>query len=150
MKKTGLTLFVAVMLGSSPVGMAQAKPDYAIRYRQSVYTAILWNYLPMGDMVRGKTPYDKAAFALRAERVAALTPMLLEGFPKGSDRGAKTEAKPNIWSDFADFSAKMKSFETESKTLATVSAAGDLEKIKTQFAKVSETCKSCHSKFKTD
>ena len=105
--------------------------------------------MPLANTVRGKTPYVKADFERYANRVAQIAPMLLEGFPAGSGVG-KTEAKPEIWTNWADFQRKMKAFETEAAALATLSKGGDFEKIKVQFSKVGGTCKGCHEKYKTD
>lgn len=129
---------------------AQTKPEDAIKYRRSVYTVLLWNWMPMNAMVRGRIAFDAKEFSSRAERVAALAPQLLEGFPEGSDTGATTDAKPDIWKNFEDFSAKMKDLEKESAALAVVAKAGDEAAIKEQFAKTAGTCKACHDNYKAD
>jgi cytochrome c556 len=141
-------LIAITLLGSA--AFAQVKPAEAVHYRKSAYNVLIWNWMPLANMVRGKTPYDKAVFERYATRVAQVAPMLLEGFPAGSGVGNKTEAKPEIWTNWADFALKMKAFETESAALATVSRGGDFEKIKLQFAKVGGTCKTCHDKYKAD
>lgn len=130
---------------------AQVKPDDAIRYRTSAYQVLVWNWIPMGAMVRGRIPFDAKAFSQRADRVQVISTMLLEGFPAGTATGSlKTEAKPEIWSNFADFEKKMKSFETAAAELARVAKAGDEAATKAQFAKASETCKACHDLYKAD
>lgn len=131
-------------------GAAQSKPEAAIHYRQGVFGAIVWNFGPMSAMVRGKVPYDKAIFERNALRVSQLAPMLLEGFPKGSEAGAETEARSEIWANWADFQNKMKTFEVESVALAKVAKSGTFEAVKTQFAKVGTSCKSCHDKYKAE
>jgi len=87
---------------------------------------------------------------MRADRVAALSQMPLEGFPKGSDKGAETEALPIIWTEFKDFELKLKNFQTESRKLADIAKGGDEAAMKAQFGKVGGTCKACHDKFKAD
>lgn len=139
-----------ILLAASASASAQAKPEDVIRYRKSAYTLLLWNWMPMNAMVRDRVPFDAAEFARRAERVAALTPQLLEGFPEGSGSGAPTEAKPEIWTDFADFTSKMKDLERESAALATIAKGGDEAKMREQFAKVGGACKACHDKYKAD
>ncbi len=140
---------VVLLLFASSVP-AQAKPEDAIKYRQAIYRVILWNWMPLNAMARGRVPFNAPEFAKRAERVAALSTQLLEGYPAGSHEGAHTDAKPEIWSRFADFSAKMKSFETESAKLSVIAKGGNEEAIKTQFGKVGGTCKACHDKYKID
>ncbi len=143
-----LTLLLAML--SANTASAQVKPEQAIGYRKAAYHVIVWNWSPMAGMVRGAIPYDKAKFARNARRIAQIAPALLEGFPAGSDKGAATEALPAIWQDWADFQAKMKTFETESAVLSKVSGSADFERIKVQFAKVGEACKACHQKYKAE
>lgn len=129
---------------------AAVKPETAIHYRQAAYTMIGWNFGPMAQMVRGKTPWDATAFARHAERVAFLAPQLLEGFPEGSGSGADTEAKPEIWTDRDGFRSKMDDFVRESKLLAEASRSGDEAKAKAQFKTTAGACKACHEKYRVD
>jgi cytochrome c556 len=138
----GITLFTSF-------ADAQVKPADALRYRKSAYHVLIWNWMPLANAVRGKSPYNKAEFERYSARVAQVAPMLLEGFPAGSGVG-KTEAKPEVWTNWADFQLKMKAFETESAALALLAKGGDFEKIKVQFGKVGGTCKACHDKYKAD
>lgn len=139
-----------ILLATSQIATAQTKPEDAIKYRKSVYTVLLWNWMPLNAMMRGRIPFDAAEFSRRADRVAALAPQLLEGFPPGSNEGAPTEAKAEIWTDFTDFSAKMKDLETESAALASIAKGGDEAAIKAQFAKTGGACKACHDKYKAE
>jgi cytochrome c556 len=141
-----------ILLGASVtlIAAAQPKPEQSIRHRQAVFTLVGWNFGPMGQMVRGAVPFDKTQFAQRANRLAALSEMPLEGFPKGSDKGARTEAKANIWTEWKDFELKMGNFKTEATKLAQVAKAGDEAAMKAQFGKTAGTCKACHDKFKED
>jgi cytochrome c556 len=153
--------FVAMIVLASAQAQAQAPgqvpgqatAEQAIEYRKSAYHVVLWNWMPMSAMVRAKIPYDKTKFALHATRLAAFVPQLLEGFPKGSGEG-KTEAKPEIWTNWVDFSAKMSAFEKESAALAKIAQTDGQTKglaaVKAQFGKVGETCKGCHDKYKSE
>jgi cytochrome c556 len=140
----------AAALLASAVATAAVKPETAIRYRQSVYTMIGWNFAPMVEMIKNKTPWDSAEFARHADRIASLTPQLLEGFPQGSDKGAETEAKPEIWKSMDDFKSKMNDLVRESKALADVARAGDEAKAREQFKKTAGACKSCHDKYRSE
>jgi cytochrome c556 len=73
-----------------------------------------------------------------------------EGFPPGSDKGATTDAKPEIWTNRADFDAKMEDFRREAAALAAAAKGGDEAAIKAQFAKTGGTCKACHDQYKAD
>jgi len=132
------------------IATAAVKPETAIRYRQSVYTVIGWNFVPLVKMMKGETPWDSATFAKHAERIASLAPQLLEGFPQGSDKGAQTDAKPEIWQSMDDFKSKMDELVTQSKALAEVAKTGDEAKTREQFKKTSGACKSCHDKYRSE
>lgn len=129
---------------------AQHKPEAVIHYRQSVMTLIGWNFAPMSAMVKGKMAWDVKEFALHAERISALAPMAPEGFSKGSDKGAETDAKPEIWAEPEDFQAKLNDLATESRALSDVAQGGDEAKAKEQFKKLAGACKNCHDKYKAD
>ena len=147
MRRAALLLSLLIASQAAP---AQNKPEDIIRYRKSAYTVLLWNWMPLNAMVRDRIPFDAAEFARRAERVAAIAPQLLEGFPEGSGTGANTEAKPEIWTNFTDFTTKMKDFERESAALASAAKGGDEAAMKEQFAKVGGTCKACHDEYKAE
>jgi len=144
-----ITIAAALTLGLAAAAIAQ-KPEEVIEYRRAAMTMVGWNFSPMSAMVKGKIPFDAKEFAKRSERIAALTPQILEGFAKGSDKGAETDAKADIWTHFDDFQAKLNDLVNESKTMSDVAKTGDEAKVKEQFKKLSGTCKACHDKYKQD
>jgi cytochrome c556 len=127
---------------------AQAKPEDVIKYRQSVYKVMAWNFAPMGAMVKGEKPYDKDAFARHALIVSQMSPLAMEGFAAGSDKGADTKAKPEVWSKSAEFKEKMDKMVAETKKLATVASSGTFDEIKKQFGATGGACKACHDDFR--
>ncbi|OUD14456.1 c-type cytochrome [Thioflexithrix psekupsensis] len=153
MNRVANTLISGLLLTTALSGTAwadDAKKD-AVEYRQSVYQVIKGNFAPMAQVVKGEASYDADSFTLRAERVAALSKMALEGFIPETDMlsmDVKTGAKPNIWEEWDDFKAKNAALATESEKLLEVAKTGDLDKIKAQFAETGKTCKSCHDKFR--
>ena len=130
--------------------IAAVKPETAIKYRQGIYHAMGWNFGPMTDMVRGKAPFDQADFAKRAKRIEFYSQQLLEGFPPGSDKGAKTDAKPEIWQDFDDFKAKLSDFQDAAAILASTAAQGDEAASKKAFMATAKSCKACHKEYRKD
>jgi cytochrome c556 len=144
------TSLLVAALAAAGLAYAQMKPETAIEYRQSIFKAIVWNFAPMGGMVRGARPFNRAEFRKGAERVASLSGMFVEGFPAGSATGAPTEAQPNIWTERRDFEAKAAEFQKQAALLAKLSAGTDEAAMKKQFGVVGGTCKACHDKFKAD
>ena len=146
-----LATAIAIALACAAIdAAAQHKPDAVIHYRQSAMTLIGWNFATLSAMARGRRDWDATEFALRAERVASLAPQIQEGFANGSDKGAETDAKAEIWANPEDFRSKITDFINESKSLSEVAKTGDESKTKEQYKKLWGTCKSCHEKYKAD
>jgi cytochrome c556 len=150
MSRTSLALIPLVFAAAAASGADAPKPEKVIAYRQGVYHVMGWNWGPMVDMVKGKRPFDAAEFKLRAERLAYVTKFLDEGFPEGSDKGASTDAKPEIWQNKKDFEAKLADLQRESEALAATAASGDEARMKEQLVKTAGTCKACHEKYRAD
>ncbi|MEY4377756.1 MAG: hypothetical protein RJB26_2306 [Pseudomonadota bacterium] len=132
----------------SPTG--GPKPEHYVKYRQSVFTLIRWNFGPMVAVVKGQAPYDSARFAAQAARVAALAPMIAEGFHPSTKGAKKTEAKDDIYANPAEFNRLAKDLETASANLARVAQVGNLEQIKPAFMATGKACGACHDKFKME
>ena len=149
MRKHILAVSAITLTLMASVAAAQAKPEDVIKYRQSVYKVMGWNFGPMAAMVKGEKPYDKEAFARNAMIVSQMAPLAMEGFAAGSDKGADTKAKPEIWTKSADFKEKMDKMVAETGKLATIARAGSFDEIKKQFGATGGSCKACHDDFKS-
>jgi cytochrome c556 len=136
--------------GSDKPGSDKIQSEKVIHYRQSVMAMTGWNFGPLAAMVKGKIAFDAKDFSRRADRLEFLGPQILEGFAKGSDKGAETDAKPEIWTDFDDFQAKLNDYIDESKKLAEVAKTGDEAVMKEQFRKTAGACKACHDKYRAE
>jgi len=148
--KIALTTIAGMLVCAAGTATAQHKPENVIHYRQSAMTLIGWNFGPLSAMVKGKLAWDAKEFALRAERIASLAPQIQEGFAKGSDKGAETDAKAEIWANPEDFQSKVTDFINASKAFADVAKNSDEAKAKEEFKKLAGACKSCHDKYKAD
>jgi cytochrome c556 len=138
------------LAASGAVAQQPSKAEQTLKYRKAVYQAIVWNFGPMSAMAQGKMPFNAAEFEMRAARVAALTPMLSDAYSAESQNVSGSKAKPEMWSNRADFDAKMQDLVERSATLATVAKGRDEAKTKAAFFDTAGTCKSCHDKYKED
>ena len=144
MKKMMIASLLAAVTFTS---VAEIKPFQATEYRRGVFKAVKWQFGPIADMMKGKKEFDGAEFSQRAENLAALSRMPLEGFVAGSySRG--TRALPTIEEDWETFTGLMGDFQKNTQALAEVAKTGDKGKIKPAFIDVAKTCKACHKKFK--
>jgi len=149
MKKLFSVSVAGVLLFSMSMVVNAVEPEDAIEYRQAVMKTIVWNMKPMGTMVKGKMPFDAQAFAKRAENLAFLSKLPLEGFVSGSYKG-DTDAKPTISDNWHNFKAKMANFEKEATELAKVAkTATALKEVRSQFGDTAKTCKACHKRYKS-
>lgn len=146
MKKIAMLGLVGlVSMGS--VAVQAADVEDAIKYRQGVFSAVKWHFGIMGDMVKGKQDYDADDFARRAEIVAQLSKMPLEGFIAGSYEG-DTDALPAIEENWDKFEGGMNTFAETADALAAAAKSGDMDQIRPAFGEVGKTCKGCHDNFK--
>jgi len=152
MMKHLLVALAVVAGGSGFAGSAQAqqKPEDVIKYRKAVMTVQAWNMRPMALMVKGQQPYDAALFAWYAGVVQSTSFMLPDAFLPGSDKGAETKAKPEIWSDAGKFKATVDRFNADAQNLVAATKAGTLDAVKGPFGAVAKNCGGCHKQFRTD
>lgn len=146
----GAVVASCAFTGSAQAQDAPSKGEQALKYRKSLYQVVAWNFGPMAAMAQGKAPYDAQEFSLRAERVAAVTPMLAEAYPPESQGVANSRLKPAMWSERADFDAKLKTLVERSSALAATAKSGDFAQSKAAFFDTAGACKSCHEKYRTD
>lgn len=146
---------IAAIIGSSTLlasgtASAQAKPEDVIKFRKGVYQVVGWHVRTMGGMVKGQIPYNQAEFTRNAEIVAMMSTVAPHAFAPGSDKGAETRAKPEIWSDAAGFKKAMDNFQAEATKLAQVAkTAGSVDQIRGQFSAMSKSCGACHDNYRT-
>ena len=107
------------------------------------------NFGPMSAMIKGEMPWDDAQFKSFADDLAATSKLNFErGFPSANQPG-KTRARPAIWENQDDFSAKLNDFRAAAAKLADAAAGNDKKAILEQFKATGGTCKACHDEYKS-
>ncbi len=143
-----LCLFVAYPLAGVAHAGEGSEVERAIEYRQSIMTLFNWNMKPMGAVMKGKLPYQQAAFARHAKDLEAAANLdLLAGFPADSE-GEGSDALPDIWLNMEDFEQKYKDLQTAASALSQAAESGDQAKIKPAFQALGKACKACHKAYK--
>jgi len=123
---------------------AQHKPAEVHKFRKSVMTIQSWHMRPMALMVKGQQPYDANLFAWYAGVIQQTSHMLPDAFTPGSDKGAETKARPEIWTDADKFKQRIDSFQADTTKLVAAAKAGNLEAVKGPFGAVGKNCGGCH------
>jgi cytochrome c556 len=143
-------LAVLMLVCSAPSAAPTPQPAEIIAYRQSLFRVIRWNVGYLVEMASGRAEWNAADFARRAARVAALSRQLDEAFVPGSDSGALTDAKPEIWTDPEDFAGRLRDFQAQARALARVARGDDIDAAKAEFGKTMRTCKACHDRYRAE
>jgi cytochrome c556 len=135
---------------AAPAGGPPTPAKQAIDYRKAVFTLIGGNFRPLGEVLQGKSPYDAAEAQKRAARLQFLAGLLDEAFPDISSSG-DTRAKPEIWSNRADFNSKLKDFQDHIAVLTQVASreGSTADQFKAAAGAVGQDCKGCHESYRT-
>lgn len=149
MKKLSIVLVAGALL--SPLWMTTAsaqfaKPEDAIKYRQSALVVLASQFGRMQPTIKGQVPYDAAAIKANVAVVQTLSTLPWSAFGAGTQ--GSSSAKPEIWSDAAGFKAAQTKFEGAVVKLSAAADAGDLDKLRAAFGDVGASCKACHDAYR--
>jgi cytochrome c556 len=138
-------------LGTALPAAAQfAKPEDAIKYRKSAMTIMAAHFGRVAAMANGKVPFDPKAAAQNAEIATVMSTLPFAAFGAGTDKGAETRAKPEIWAEPDKFNAGAKKMQDEMAKLNTAAKGGSLDAIKAAAGDVGKTCKGCHDDYRKE
>ena len=144
-----IALAATLVVLSAPASAQFAKPEDAIKYRQSALFVMGQHFARVGAMANGRVPFDAKLAAENSDIVAEMAKLPWAGFMPGTDKGT-TRAKPEIWTEQAKFKEYSDKLVTESTKLAAAGKTGNLDSLKTAFAATAGTCKSCHDAFRKE
>lgn len=148
MKTLTALALAAATLTALPAAAQFQKPQDAIKYRQSAFTIMGNHFGRIGAMVQGKAPFDAKAAADNAAIVMMMAKLPGAAFGPGTDKGAPTRAKAEIWTDGAKFGAAYEKLQTEVAKLDAAAKTGNLDSLKAAFGGVGASCKACHDDFR--
>lgn len=144
-----LAVAAAAATLAAPASAQFAKPEDAIKYRQSALFVMAQHFGRIGAMANGRAPFDAKAAADNAEIVADMAKLPWAGFGAGTDKGAPTKAKPEIWTEQAKFKEHSDKLVAETAKLAAAAKTGNLDNLKTAFGATAGTCKACHDNYRS-
>lgn len=143
-----LTAAAALVAMATPAAAQFAKPDDAIKYRQSALSVMGTHFGRIGAMVNGRIPFDAKAAADNAEIVAEMAKLPWVAFGAGTEKGAiPTRAKPELFAQPAKFKEYSDKLTTESAKLVTAAKTGNADTLKAAFGATAGSCKACHDDF---
>lgn len=144
-----ILLTAAALVGMAtalPAAAQFAKPEDAIKYRQSAMFLQSQHMARIGAMVSGRVPFDAKAVAENAEVLATVTKLPFAAFIDGTDKGT-TRAKPEIWAEKDKFMAGATKMQEEVVKLNAAAKTGNPDQVKAAFGAVGQACKGCHDNY---
>jgi cytochrome c556 len=145
-----LVLAAAAAATAVPASAQFAKPEDAVKYRQSALFVMSQHFGRIGAMVNGRVPYDAAAAVQNAEVVADMAKLPWAGFGPGTDKVTPTRAKAEVWSEQAKFKEHNEKLVGETGKLLAAAKTNNLDNLKVAFGSTANTCKGCHDTYRKD
>ena len=142
-----LALLGAVM--SSTASAQFAKPEDAVKYRQSALSIMGTHLTRIGAMANGRVPFDAKAATENADILATVSRLPWAGFGPGTDKLSQ-RAKPEIWAQQAKFNELAEAMTGETAKLAAAAKTNNLDNLKTAFASTAASCKACHDAYRNN
>ena len=99
-----------------------------------------------------KSDPDKALVQKSTKTMTTLATALPTWFPRGSgvEARAKSEAKANIWTDAAGFSAAASASQVQVSKLNQAAISGNMDAVRAQIRATGGSCKGCHDKYRQE
>lgn len=151
MKRALPQAVIALALGIAAQPALAGEYDKVLKARKSLMQVYSFNIGILGDMAKGKTPYDPEVAQAAANNLHAAVSMKNPTmWPKGSGNdslGDKTRAKPEIWSTYPKISEKSKGMVDAAAQMASVAGNG-VDAVKANMKQLGDGCKGCHEPFR--
>lgn len=132
---------------AAPATAQFAKPEQAIKYRQSSMALIGSHFGRMAPVAKKEAPFDAAAIAKNVEVLNVLAALPWGAFGPGTEGG---DSKPEVWSDAKGFKQAEDDFLAAMGKLKTASDSGDFDAFRVAFGNVGKSCKSCHDAYRKE
>lgn len=145
---TCLAAAATLLTMAAPASAQFAKPEDAVKYRQSALSVMGTHFGRLGAMANGKVPFDAKVAADNAQLVAVMARLPWAGFGPGTDKDPRSKAMSEVWTEQAKFKAAGDKLVVEADKLAAATKTGNLDALKTSFAATADSCKSCHDAFR--
>ena len=142
-----LALAAAMFALATPASAQFAKPEDAVKYRQSALFVMSQHFGRIGAMANGRAPYDAKAAVDNAEVVAEMAKLPWAGFVANTD-GLSQKAKAEIWKEQAKFKEHNEKLVGDTGRLLAAAKTNNLDNVKAAFTQTAATCKACHDNFR--
>lgn len=133
---------LAVALPLVPLSAVHGQAEDPVFHRQQIMQALDDEGEALGSIAARVTPPTK--MAEHAHNVARLAREAYESFKPNAPGG---KAKPEVWTNWADYSQKMEAFVANADKMAKVADSGDVNGV-TELLVDALPCKGCHDVYR--
>ena len=139
-------MFTVVLITASSIVFAHSGvKDKNVKERMMLMKEMANNTKTIGQMLKGRTPFDANEAKLALERLASLSLETPKVF-KINASDPKSEARPAIWDEFDEFTKLSKDLAETSLLLA--GSIDSIDDLRPALKGVSSGCKACHSRYR--
>ena len=139
-------IFTVVLITASSIVFAHSGvKDKNVKERMMLMKEMANNTKTIGQMLKGKTPFDADEAKLALERLSSLSLETPKVF-KINASDPKSEARPAIWDEFDEFTRLSKDLAETSLLLA--GSIDSIDDLRPALKGVSSGCKACHRKYR--
>ena len=145
-KNTKQALAIAVVaLALAAVGVAASAAD-VINERQEAMEGVYDAMKSFAAIAKGEAPFDAGIVQKNATSMKDHLQEASRLFPEGSGEGdVETWAKPEIWSNYADFTLKLEKAQAAAEAMKSVT---EESAFRPAMGKLGNACKSCHTDYR--
>jgi len=145
------TLFVMILIASfGQTTLARADSDENapadVKYRQTLMSNIGSNMGAIGDILKNGLDLP-GHIAVHASNMAKSAPLIGPAFKKNVPTEA-TDAKPEIWQDWAKFEMAIADYEKAARDLASAAETNDMKTMVPLVKALGKSCGGCHKSFR--
>ena len=144
MKSFKLIILISLTISSVAFAHSGVK-DKNVKERMMVMKEMAGNTKIIGQMLKGKTSFDSNQVKWALERLSALSLETPKVFTINAT-DPKSEAMPNIWDEFDEFTKLSKDLAETSIVLA--NSVENPEDLRPALKRISSGCKACHSRYR--
>lgn len=138
-----VAVVATMVLGAVGVGTSRAD---VIKERQETMDSIQDAIRNLAAIAKKEAPFDAGVVQKNAASIENHFREVSRLFPEGSGEGdVETWAKPEIWSDYADFVLKLETAKVQAEALKAVT---EESAFRPALGKLGNACKSCHTNFR--
>ena len=138
-----IVLTLVVVLGASAAAAHDGVMNPTVKARMDIMGEIKQSLGVIADMAKGKTAFDAATAETARQSLATAAAQVAPSF-EARETDPKSEALPEIWSNWADFTDKADALTTAARMMD----VSTLPALQDGLISAGETCRACHKPYR--